>query len=263
MKEIEDVNGQENDPDYLVFDTNLNSYGLKKDDDGVYIVNETYNQNKLIADYIWAVLKKVGESYEEDRNKGKLPLFEVMSTKSNLMSVINGRLNCLSDTGRKDNPEYKECVFLKTALAGGWLPSDIELLSEIYERVFYMKSGDMKQEGINLINRIMNNPVQKVEVRYDILIDLSSWSGKFREQGNDAIRESLDKHINNSLKIDIQAAEFASDENFTSYFKSEGYLNPNQQMTHGKPADNYMELVNNATLYHNLSEEEKNNTDNP
>ncbi len=259
MKEYEDVNGQENDPDYLVFDTNLNSYGLKKDSDGVYIVDETYNQNKLIADYIWAVLKKVGESYEEDRNKGKLPLFEVMSTKSNLMSVINGRLNCLSDTGRKDNPEYKECVFLKTALAGGWLPSDIELLSELYERVFYMKSGDMKQEGINLINRIMKNPVQTVEERYNILIDLSSWSGKFREQGNDAISESLDKHINNSLKIDIQAAEFASDENFTSYFKSEGYLNPNQQMTHGKPADNYMELVNNATLYHNLSEEEKNN----
>ncbi len=246
------VNKEEIDDDFVDIDKELlEKSGISIGLGGELIVEEKYANGKFITDYVWMCIKQLGVSYADNRSKNKLPLFEVTDTRNNLISMLNGRMNDLYDKGRKNSIEFLECDFLKRAAANGWTPSDMEMLSSLFEGIYTYASDDEKKKGIELLRKIEKTVLHDMPARLGILTDIAGYANSF--EAGEKMREELNPLINDSLSVGILPTEYASDENYAAFFKKNGFLNPNQMMGKGAPSENFLDLVNNATLYSTLS----------
>lgn len=240
--------------DFEIVDHELNSYGLSKNEDGVYQIEETYVNKKYVTDYVWMALMKISEKYGANRDNNQLPLFEVVDKRNTCIVLLNGRMNALADSGRKNMKEYQECAFLRKALANGWTPTDIFLLSQLYELVDKTTVGNDRKMGLNILHFLSEIQLQTVEERLTVLRDIADFSKTIHNREEKIKFERL---LNASLNINPLPTEYATDENFAEFFKKNGYLNPNQQMRHGSPSENYLDLLSSATMYMGLSDNKK------
>ena len=106
-----------------ILDHELNSYGLSRNKDGIYQIEETYVNKRYVTDYVWMALMKISGQYGANRDKNQLPLFDVVDKRNTCIVLLNGRMNALADSGRKNMKEYQECAFIRKS-PGQWLDSD-------------------------------------------------------------------------------------------------------------------------------------------
>ena len=221
--------------------------------DGI-IPGEKYANGSYINDAIWRTLEQVMDGYNEYRKKNELPLFRVLDMRNYMIVCLNGRMNKLADLGNKNSIEYYECGFLRKAFANGWTPSDLKLLSMIFEEVYSDNiSPDSEKMGIELLSKIESTPITSVADRYQLLVEIGGFTRSlelFRMKAFESV-------FNASSLIELRPTEYANDENYAEFYKSNGYLNPVQQTKKGSPVENYLDLISTTTLYQELTIEQK------
>ncbi|MCR4724766.1 MAG: hypothetical protein K5772_04995 [Clostridia bacterium] len=108
-------------------------------------------------------LRPVLEAYEEQKEKKTLPAEAPEQYRNWCINVFLARMEVLPD----QDPEYKECLFLVQALSNGWLVSDIESLSTLYNSVQTLPAA-LKPAGNKLLGQYLSAKLNTLADRYEL-----------------------------------------------------------------------------------------------
>lgn len=139
---------------------------------------------------------------------------------SNLcISLLNGRMGALEAQGLDSGDEYRECKFLSGALSNGWLVSDLNMLSTVYETIQSMEDGAVKTEGQKLLDQMSSIPINTVTYRIHAFDALISYLAPMLDE--ESFSACSDLVIDQYKKKQLYPCEYPNDKQFSSFIQAD------------------------------------------
>ena len=133
--------------------------------------NQTDNKKKgqFLSAVTWDGLAQINEAYLKSYGNRSLDAKTAAGYRTTCCSFLDARLEALAAENKTDDPEYKECVFLRGALQNGWLVTDINMLRKAFEFVYELPDGKPRRRGMDLMAELASKTADTTRLRYRFL----------------------------------------------------------------------------------------------
>lgn len=208
-----------------------------------------------IKDNVWKGLKNLEDEYTTLRNSNSLEVHDVNAYKVGYQSVLLARVNWLKvqEDEIPTEDEQFECAFLFSMLNNGWTVADMTYMAHLYEMIDKLEDPREKEVGENLIQELMDNKIETIEQRFDLL---SKCAG-FNVACSSPAKNELAELGNSVLNTNLNFAEYADDKAFVNHFDKTGRFDPNRLIVKGRPIAEYEKLYKSSMRRSKLREDEK------
>ncbi|MCR5291599.1 MAG: hypothetical protein K6E28_01765 [Eubacterium sp.] len=160
----------------------------------IEIENIPKKSKSFLSAPVLDMLKKNTDVYIDMYNNKTLNMENALGVKNMTLTSLDARLELLDSIKKGESPEAKECSFLIMALAKGWLLTDVNFLSKMYEAVQLLPEGEEKNRGLDIVSDIEFETVDASFKRNELMAKCFSFVSDMAKQGKADFQAALNAY---------------------------------------------------------------------